>query len=95
MVSFPDIPTIAESGVKGFDVSAWDAVFAPAGTPRPVVERVNQAIQKALAEPELRARLQERGSDVAPTSPEALRAFVASEMPRWAAVVRRSRATVD
>ena len=95
VVSFPDIPTIAESGVKGFDVSAWDAVFAPAGTPRPVVERVNQAIQKALAESELRTRLQERGSDVAPTSPEGLRAFVTSEMPRWAAVVQRSRATVD
>lgn len=93
--SFPELPTMAESGVPGFDVSAWDAVFAPAGTPRAVVDKLNAAIQRALADPELRQQLASRGSDPAPTTPEELGRFVSAEMERWGAAVRRSGASVD
>jgi len=95
LASQPDVPTIAESGVPGFDVSAWDAIFAPAGTPQSVVQRVNEAIGKALADPALQAQLRERGSEVAPSSPQALREFVGAEIKRWGEAVKRSGATVD
>jgi tripartite-type tricarboxylate transporter receptor subunit TctC len=93
--AMPELPTVAESGVAGFDVSAWDAIFAPAGTPAAVVQRVNAAIAKALSDPELQAQLRERGAEAAPGSPQALRAFVASEIKRWGDAVKRSGATVD
>lgn len=93
--SFPNLPTIAESGVPGFDVSAWDALFVPAHTPRAVVERLNAAVRKALADPELREALLSRASEPAPTSPEELGRFVSAEMTRWGDAVRRSGATLD
>ena len=93
--SFPELPTIAESGVAGFDVSAWDGLWAPARTPRPIVDKLNAAVRKALADPELRAALVSRASDPSPTSPEELGRFVASEMERWGSAVKRSGAQVD
>ncbi|MFT4194304.1 Bug family tripartite tricarboxylate transporter substrate binding protein [Ottowia sp.] len=96
VASFPDMPTIAESGVPGFDVSAWDALFVPAGTPAPVIARLEQAVHKALADPELRRQLQERGAEAAPSSsPPALGSFVQSEIKRWGDAIRRSGARVD
>ncbi len=95
VASFADLPTIAESGVPGFDVGAWDAIFAPVGTPRGVIAKVNTAIHKALADPELRQQLASRGSDPSPTTPDELAKFVASEMDRWGTAVRRSGASVD
>jgi len=93
--SFPDIPTIAESGLPGFNVSAWDAIFAPAGTPKAVVDQINAAIQKALADPELRSQLASRGADVVGGSPQDLKDHVAREIERWGAAVKRSGASVD
>jgi len=95
VASFPDIPTIAESGVPGFNVSAWDAIFAPTGTPKAVIDRVNTAIQKALADPELRSQLASRGADVVGGTPAELREFVGREIERWGAAVKRSGAGVD
>lgn len=95
VASLPELPTIAESGVPGFDVSAWDALVAPAGTPAPVVARLNAAVQKALADPELRRQLQERGAEAAPGTPEALSGFIRTELKRWGDAVRRSGAQVD
>lgn len=92
---FPDLPTIAESGVPGFDVSAWDAILVPAGTPRPIVEQINTAIRKALQGAELIKQLSARGAVPAPTSPEDLRAFIGTEKDRWGAAVKRSGASVD
>lgn len=93
--SFPELPTIAESGVPGFDVSAWDGLWAPARTARPIIDKLNAAVRKALADPELRAALVSRASEPAPTSPEELGRFVASEMERWGSAVKRSGAQVD
>ncbi|WP_245598108.1 Bug family tripartite tricarboxylate transporter substrate binding protein [Ottowia thiooxydans] len=95
VASLPDTPTIAESGVPGFDVSAWDAVVVPAGTPAPVVARLNAAVQKALADPELRRQLQERGAEAAPGTSEALSGFIRGELKRWGDAVKRSGAQVD
>ncbi|WP_231697939.1 tripartite tricarboxylate transporter substrate binding protein [Ottowia caeni] len=92
---FESVPTIAESGVAGFDVSAWDGIFAPAGTPAAVVEKVNAAIRKVLSSPELQQQLAERGAQAAPNSPQELRAFVTSEVDRWGRAVKRSGASVD
>lgn len=93
--AFADVPTIAESGVAGFDVGAWDAIFAPAGTSKAVVERVNAAIQKALTDPELRAQLSARGAEPVGGSPQELQNFVVAEIERWGRAVKRSGAAVD
>jgi len=93
--SFPDLPTVAESGVPGFEVSAWDAIFVPAGTPIAVITRLNEAVAKALKDPELIAQLRERGAEVAPSTPDALHKHVSSEIRRWGDVVKRAGATVD
>jgi tripartite-type tricarboxylate transporter receptor subunit TctC len=95
VAGWPDVPTIAESGLAGFDVSAWDAIFVPAGTPRPIVNRLNDAIHKALADPELRAQLQSRGAEVAPGTPEELAKHIAASMTLWGDAVKRSGASVD
>jgi tripartite-type tricarboxylate transporter receptor subunit TctC len=92
---FADMPTIAESGLPGFNVGAWDAIFAPAGTPKAIVDQVNAAIQKALADPELRNQLASRGADVVGGSPQELKTFMAQEIERWGAAVKRSGASVD
>lgn len=93
--AFPAVPTIAESGVPGFDVSAWDAIFVPKGTPPQVVATLQAAIRKALDDPQLREQLQQRGAEPAPRGPEELGRFVKSEIERWGQAVKRSGATVE
>jgi tripartite-type tricarboxylate transporter receptor subunit TctC len=86
---------MAESGLKGFDVSAWDAIVVPAGTPRVVIDRLNAAIRAALADPELRAQLAARGTEVSPGTPEELSKHIASNLTLWGDAVKRSGASVD
>lgn len=93
--AFPELPTISESGVPGFDISAWDALFAPAGTPRPIVETLNAAVRKALADPALRKALLERATEPWPSSPEELGQFVTAELVRWGAAVKRAGAVIE
>ncbi|RYX94702.1 MAG: tripartite tricarboxylate transporter substrate binding protein [Comamonadaceae bacterium] len=93
--AMPDVPTIAESGVPGFDVSAWDAIFAPAHTPAPIVAMLNEAIQKALNDPELREQLVSRGAEAAPGTSADLGKFVKAEITRWGEAVKRSGAVVE
>lgn len=95
VAAWPDVPTIAESGIPGFDVSAWDAIVAPAGTPRAIVDKINAAVHKAAADPELRAQLQQRGADMAPGTPEELSKYIASNIKLWGDAVKRSGAAVD
>lgn len=83
----PDVPTIAESGVPGYDSYTFNAVYAPAATPKPVIEKLNQSINKALVSPTMVQRIHELANEPTPTStPEALAAFLASEMTKWAQV---------
>jgi tripartite-type tricarboxylate transporter receptor subunit TctC len=90
----PDLPAIAEA-VPGFEVSAWDAVFAPPGTPKPIVDRLNVAVRKALEDPAIKDALLTRGTVTVAGSPEDLAKFVSSENARWSKVVKQIGAQVD
>jgi tripartite-type tricarboxylate transporter receptor subunit TctC len=91
----PTIPTIDESGLPGFEASAWDGIFVPAGTPLPIVMRLNTAIRQALEEPDTVAALLARGARPVPGSPESFAAFIPASAERWAVAVRASGAKID
>ncbi len=91
----PDVPTINESGYKGFDAVSWFGLLAPAGTPKDVVARLNAEFNKALQSPELRKKLGDEGADVAGGTPEQFAALIKDEIPRWGKVVKESGARVD
>jgi len=93
--SAPEYPTIAESGLPGYDVSAWDGVFAPAGTPAPIVDKLNHAIRQALEDKELKAALLARGAQTVAGTPDAFVRHIAAEAKKWAQVVRESGAKID
>lgn len=95
VATMPDIPTIAESGVANFDVSAWDGLFVPARTPAPIVARLNEAVRKVLSDPELRKQLADRGAEPVPSTPAEFGSFVQSEIARWGAAVKSSGATTE
>ena len=86
----PDVPTIAESGLPGFDVTAWFGLFAPARTPKPVVDRLNAELVKILAMPDVRQKLAHHGVVPGGGSPEQLRDFLASEVDKWGKVIREA-----
>jgi tripartite-type tricarboxylate transporter receptor subunit TctC len=91
----PDVPTINESGFKGFDAVTWFGLLAPAGTPKDVVAKVNAEFNKALQNPELRKKLGDEGADPAGGTPEQFAALIKDEIPRWGKVVKESGAKVD
>jgi tripartite-type tricarboxylate transporter receptor subunit TctC len=93
--SMPDLPTIAESGLPGYETYTWNALFAPAGTPPAVIARLNEAAVKALADPEVQAKLQGFGATIVGSTPEALAAHVQAELAKWAPVVKASGAQID
>ena len=90
-----DLPTIAESGVDGFSLTAWDALLMPKGSPPAAVARINEATRVALADPQLQKLLLDRGSKAVGGSPDDLKAFMASEHKRWGDVVRAAGAKID
>ncbi len=91
-----DVPTIAEQGYPSFDVSVFFGLVVPADTPRPVIDKLNQAFTDALKQPEVRKTLQAQGLEFAPsTSPEQLANFMHAEVPKWRAVVKDSGAEID
>jgi tripartite-type tricarboxylate transporter receptor subunit TctC len=92
----PDVPTIAEQGYRGFDVSVFFGLVVPAGTPKDAIDKLNQAFADALKQPEVRKTLLAQGLEFAPsTSPEQLGAFIQAEVPKWRAVVKSSGAEID
>jgi tripartite-type tricarboxylate transporter receptor subunit TctC len=93
--SLPDVPALAEQGLAGYDVSSWQAVFAPAGTPKAIVDRLNAEIRRILATPEIRDKLLAVASDPADMTPEQFAEFVRVETEKWAKVVKASGAKVD
>ena len=86
----PDLPTIAESGVPGYDLSGWIALFAPAGTPKAVVERLNAEVTKVLQLPEIRARLLDLGAEPSPMPVAEFAAWVQQEVNKWTRLVREA-----
>lgn len=91
----PDIPTVAESGVPGFDYVTWYAMFAPAATPRPILMRLNAEIVKMINERDIAQRLATQGADPAPTSPEELGRYVLEEQARWRKVIKSANIKLD
>jgi hypothetical protein len=79
----PEVPTLAESGVKGYNVTAWNGVAAPAKTPRPIIERLNKEINAALALPDVRSKFQDVGIDARGGTPEELRDILSTEIDKW------------
>lgn len=92
---FPDIPTIAESGVPGYDIVAWGGIVAPARTPQAIVAQLNSVINAILAKPVIRERYAAIGFETLTGAPERLTERIARETPLWADVVKRSGAQVD
>lgn len=91
----PQIPTVAESGFPGFDVGSWGGLCAPAGTPAPVIGKLNAAVRQALAEPGIEHSLAELGYDIAPSTPEQLADFIRTEIAKWQRVVKAAGITPE
>jgi tripartite-type tricarboxylate transporter receptor subunit TctC len=87
----PDVPTAIEAGVAGYDVASWNAMAAPAKTPRTVIDRVNQELRKAIASPEVQQRFGELGVEARTSTPEQLREFFVAESQRWTRVVEAAK----
>ncbi|MGZ5152765.1 MAG: tripartite tricarboxylate transporter substrate-binding protein, partial [Burkholderiales bacterium] len=89
-VSVPELPTIAESGLTGFEVIGWNGVHVPRGTPKAIVERINAEILRVLKEPDVEERMIVAGLDAVGNTPEAFAAFVKTDLARWAKVIREA-----
>jgi len=95
MSALPQVPTLAESGLPGYDVSNWLGVFAPAGTPREVVQALHAGIVKAMADPAMRKQLGAVGIEAKLANPEEFAALLRADIPKWAKVVKTSGAQVE
>ena len=95
MGALPPVPTIAEAGLKGYDVSNWLGVLAPAGTPKDVLAKLHAALGRVMATPALRQQLTALGIEPTFGTPEEFTALVRAELPKWADIVKRSGATVE
>ena len=91
----PDVPTVAEAGVPGFAINNWAGVFVAGGTPRPIIERLNSEIVKALAPPEVRQKLLEMGLVAGTNTPEQFNSYIQAETVRWAKVVKDAGIKLD
>lgn len=89
------VQTMLESGLQGLDATSWTGIMVPAGTPRPIIDRLNAEIVKALNVAETRSRLTEDGSEVETSTPEGFAAFIKAEMPKWAKAVKDSGAKAE
>ncbi|MDB5804226.1 MAG: transporter [Betaproteobacteria bacterium] len=85
--AFPELPTVAEAGLPGFEASQWYAVLAPARTPKPIIERLNAELVKVVQSPEVQAQLQNEGSEAVGSTPEELGQTMKSEVTKWAAAI--------
>lgn len=86
----PDLPTVAESGVPGFAVTAWTGLFAPAGTPAAIIERLNREVQAEAQDPAYAAQMRAVGTDIATSSPEEMGSFMRADIARWKAIIARA-----
>lgn len=91
----PDVPTIAESGVPGYEATSWFGLFAVAGTPAPIVTQLNKALVKVLNQPDVKAKIVAQGGEVVAETPEQFAAFIKAETAKWGKVVKESGASVD
>ena len=92
---FPNLPTIAEAGVPGYDASTWSGVIGPAGMARPIVDKLNSSINRAIVSPMFKARFGEIGDEPAGGTPEEFAEVIRRDSAKWAEVVKRSGAKID
>jgi tripartite-type tricarboxylate transporter receptor subunit TctC len=92
---FPDVPTMVESGFKGFEVDSWYAMFVPAKTPQAIIDRMNNAAVNVLAQPEVKERLLGQGAEAVGDTPEQLSSVVKKEIAKWKQVVKSANIKVD
>jgi tripartite-type tricarboxylate transporter receptor subunit TctC len=90
LAGLEDVPTLAEAGVEGVDVAQWYGLFAPAGTPAPIVGQLNRWLNEVLRDPEVIDRFQSHGAQIEPGTPDALSAKVRAELERWSEVVKQA-----
>ena len=93
--AFPDVPTMQEAGVADFEVDSWYAMLVPAKTPRPIIDRLNKALNTVLAEPAIRAQLIDQGADAVGGAPEALAKVIAAEVPKWIKLAKDANIKAD
>jgi tripartite-type tricarboxylate transporter receptor subunit TctC len=94
-LSLPDVPTLEEAGVPGYEVNAWSGVIAPAGLPRPILDKLNKAINAAIVAPGTKERFAQLGSEGGGGTPGEFAALIRRDSAKWAEVVRRSGAKID
>lgn len=90
VAALPDMPTVAESGLPGFEVTAWFGIFAPVRTPKPIIDHLSDAIRKAVAAPDIGKRLVELGAEPLGSTPEDFRTFVQAEFQKWGRLVKEA-----
>ncbi len=91
----PDIPTIDELGIKGFDATTWHGLVAPARTPKEIVATLNRALAATLDDPAVKKSLGDLGVDIIGGTPEDFAAYIKSEIPKWTAIIKASGAKLD
>jgi tripartite-type tricarboxylate transporter receptor subunit TctC len=95
LAAFPDVPTVAESGYPGFEAATWSGLVAPAGTPKPIIDKLNAAANRALASAEIKAKLGEDGSTPLGGTPQQFADYIKSENAKWGAAVRDAGIKLD
>jgi len=95
LAAFPDVPTVAESGYPGFEAATWSGLVAPAGTPKPMIDKLNAAANRALASAEIKAKLGEDGSTPLGGTPQQFAGYIKSENAKWGAAVRDAGIKLD
>jgi tripartite-type tricarboxylate transporter receptor subunit TctC len=96
--SLPNVPTMDEAGLPGFEVSVWHALYAPKGTPKPVIDTLTKALQTALHDSTVKQRFAELGTEPVPdnrATPEALRAYLKAEIDKWAPIIKKAGVYAD
>jgi tripartite-type tricarboxylate transporter receptor subunit TctC len=93
--SLPNVPTVAESGVPGFEVTSWQGIFVPAGTPKPIIDKLHDEILKIIAQPEMQERLKGLGMQPAPLTTGEVAAFQKAEVEKWAQVIKAANVKID
>lgn len=98
LAAFPDLPTASEAGLPGFEITVWFGLYAPKGTPKPIIAQLSKALQQALQDPEVKGRFGGSGAQTVAAeraTPEALQAFLKSEIDKWGAVIKSAGVTAE
>src|SRR4030095_1380190 len=93
--ALPEGPTVAEAGLQDFEVTTWYGILAPAGTPRPIVQRLNGALLKIMHAPEMKEKLAASGTDPLTSTPEEFGAYIKREITKWGEVIRKAGVKAD